>query len=618
MKTILGFDLSSIVLVRFCFQSGTASNQRNPDNEIIITTSDKGNKSVILYKNDYIKGMKDLLSDSKTYEKLDSNPTEKIQRKCNALVRKTMNDSNVDAMEKLILLKCICYNGVIPKLYGNPKTHKLTDGNDEVKFRPIVSCVKSPTYNLSKLLCMILRNSIEVEPHIIRNSFEFKEFIVTQKVPPNHKVISVDVVSLFTNLPIKLIVEIIETNWNDIQCNTSFTKERFIECIKFCQENCVLAFNNEFYQQKEGSGMGLPKSPPEADLVMEFVTKLFIEKLPFPVPFFKRYVDDCVTIVPQDMVDKTMEILNSINDSIKFTVEVEENNRIPFLDMMLIINKDGSIETKWHQKAYASLRMLSYRSVHPLSQKIGAAYGLINRALKLTSEAHKDDVKKMVRDILLKNDYPKSLINRLMSRQSARMAQRDVTGDQQTIIRSLTYIRGLSERLGKIIQDENPNIRMAFKPIRSMSPIYSRLKDIDEKWVNSYVIYAIPCNGDGVLVCFWYVGQTIQYLKERIKDHRRDMELYETAKSNNDWIEMEKLVKRSAMVKHIHETNHKFDYDNTAILMKTSDRYKLNYLEMFMIQNNHTCNKRTDVQKLSLAYSNILNTLKNLNDKNHR
>jgi hypothetical protein len=489
------------------------------------------------------------------------------------------------------------------------------DGNDEVKFRPIVSCVKSPTYNLSKLLCMILRNSIEVEPHIIKNSFEFKEFIVSQKVPPNHKVISVDVVSLFTNLPIKLIVEIIETNWDDIRCNTSFTKDRFIECIKFCQENCFLAFNNEFYQQKEGSGMGLPKSPPEADLVMEFITKLAIKKLPFQVPFFKRYVDDCVTIVPQDMVDRTVEILNSINESIKFTVEVEENNRIPFLDMMLVIKNDGSIETKWHQKPYASSRMLSYKSVHPVSQKIGAAYGLINRALKLTSESHKEDVKRSVKDILLRNDYPKSLINRLMSRQSVRTTQRDIVEDQQTMFRSMTYIRGLSEKLGKIVQNENPNIKIAFKPIRSMSPIYTRLKDRDEKWVNSYVIYAIPCIGDGVLVGFWYVGQTIQYLKERIKDHKKDMELYEIAKINNDWAEIEKLVKRSAIIKHIHESNHKFDYDNTAILMKASDRYKLNHLEMFMIQNNHTCNIRTDVQKLSLAYSNILNTLKNLGER---
>jgi hypothetical protein len=185
------------------------------------------------------------------------------------------------------------------------------------------------------------------------------------------------------------IVEIIETKWNEIQCNTSFTKDRFVECIKFCQENCFLSFNGEFYQQIEGSGMGLPKSPPEADLVMEFVTEPAIKKLPFPIPFFKRYVDDCVTIVPQDMVETTIDVLNSINENIKFTVEVEENGKIPFLDMMLIIGNDGSIETRWHQKSYASARMVSFKSSHLLSQKIGAAYGLINRAMKLTSESQR-------------------------------------------------------------------------------------------------------------------------------------------------------------------------------------------------------------------------------------
>jgi hypothetical protein len=113
-------------------------------------------------------------------------------------------------------------------------------------------------------------------------------------------------------------------------------------------------------------------------------------------------------------------------------------------------------------------------------------------------------------------------------------------------------------------------------------------------------------------LCVMYVGQTIQYLKERIADHRRDVTLYEKAKAKNGRDEMERLADKSVIVNHIHMNHHNFDFDNTSILMQASDRYKLNYLEMFMIQKNCTCNKRTDVKNLSLGYSNILNTLKNL------
>jgi hypothetical protein len=117
-----------------------------------------------------------------------------------------------------------------------------------------------------------------------------------------------------------------------------------------------------------------------------------------------------------------------------------------------------------------------------------------------------------------------------------------------------------------------------------MSPVYSRLKDIDDKWIKSWVIYGIPCAGDGILLCVMYVGQTIQYLKERIADHKRDVTLYEKAKAKNDRDEMERLADKSVIVNHIHMNHHNFDFDNTSILMQASDRYKLNYLEMFMIQ----------------------------------
>ncbi len=102
--------------------------------------------------------------------------------------------------------------------------------------------------------------------------------------------------------------------------------------------------------------------------------------------------------------------------------------------------------------------MVSFKSSHPLSQKIGAAYGLINRAMKLTSESHKGEVKKLLKDILRKNDYPKTLINRLMNRQETSLSQRRVSEDQPTSFRAMTYVRGLSEKLGKIIRDGNPTI----------------------------------------------------------------------------------------------------------------------------------------------------------------
>jgi hypothetical protein len=124
---------------------------------------------------------------------------------------------------------------------------------------------------------------------------------------------------------------------------------------------------------------------------------------------------------------------------------------------------------------------------------------------------------------------------------------------------------------------------------------------MEDKWLKSCVIYAIPCTGHGTLVCVWYVGQTIQYLKERIKDHRKDVNLYEAAKRNNNFEEMENLAKKSVIVNYIHENSQNLILI-TPLFLYRHHKYKLNYLEMFMIQNNYTCNKTTDVKNLSLAY----------------
>ncbi|KAI4476481.1 hypothetical protein M0804_013552 [Polistes exclamans] len=67
--------------------------------------------------------------------------------------------------------------------------------------------------------------------------------------------------------------------------------------------------------------------------------------LPFPVPFLKVYVDDVITAIPKDRMDQTLKTFNSVNNRIPFTMEVENNRTLPFLDIIIIRNEDGSIVT---------------------------------------------------------------------------------------------------------------------------------------------------------------------------------------------------------------------------------------------------------------------------------
>ena len=51
--------------------------------------------------------------------------------------------------------------------------------------------------------------------------------------------------------------------------------------------------------------------------------------------FWKRYVDETCCIVKRGEVDELLQHLNGIHPSIRFTVEVEKDGKLPFLDTLL-------------------------------------------------------------------------------------------------------------------------------------------------------------------------------------------------------------------------------------------------------------------------------------------
>jgi hypothetical protein len=71
-------------------------------------------------------------------------------------------------------------------------------------------------------------------------------------------------------------------------------------------------------------------------------------------------------------------------------------------------------------------------------------------------------------------------------------------------------------------------------------------------------------------------------------------------------------VGNSALIKHTLDFGHEFDFDNTTIIQKSTSARKLNFLEMFHIQIEDSCNQSTDVQNLSLAYSGLLESIADL------
>jgi len=120
--------------------------------------------------------------------------------------------------------------------------------------------------------------------------------------------------------------------------------------------------------------MGSPLSPVIADLVLQDLELSAINMLPFRLPFYYRYVDDIILTATLDSFDLILHVFNAQHSRLQFTIEIERDRRISFLDLTFI-NKNGKLIFDIFHKPTFSGRYLSYYSHHPVNHKKGVIFG---------------------------------------------------------------------------------------------------------------------------------------------------------------------------------------------------------------------------------------------------
>jgi len=121
-----------------------------------------------------------------------------------------------------------CNDGLLPRAYGLLKVHK-----PDCPYRIIVSSLDSPLYNLATFLHKILIKNIPVTDSHLNNSFDLVQKLKDIQVDDDYILISLDVVSLFTNIPIDLTIGSVSKRRQllDKQCN--IPKNEFVGAVRF-------------------------------------------------------------------------------------------------------------------------------------------------------------------------------------------------------------------------------------------------------------------------------------------------------------------------------------------------------------------------------------------------
>ncbi|XP_068707612.1 uncharacterized protein [Montipora foliosa] len=138
--------------------------------------------------------------------------------------------------------------------------------------RPIVTCIGSALYNTSKFLTDILSPLQNPNGYSVANSLQFSKELSNIEIDGNEILVSFDVVSLFTAIPVdKACVYIKKKLEQDatLPSRTNLDIDDITKLLQFTLSNNYVMFNNRIYKQVHGSAMGSPVSPIVANLCME-------------------------------------------------------------------------------------------------------------------------------------------------------------------------------------------------------------------------------------------------------------------------------------------------------------------------------------------------------------
>ena len=555
---------------------------QNPN--LIISRSDKGGIVVIMNKQEYDNKMQELLNDESMYKQLNKDMTNIYENKSNDYLQNLLVTGIIDINTyKHHKTK----NSLPPRIYGLIKIHK-----PDKQMRPVVSCINAPSYQLSKLISELIRSSFPSSKFAVKNSIDLKSKLLNINIPIHYELISLDVKALFSNITYDLVESAFNYFIHEFKPLSDVTLTKLLELVMFIFQSTFFKFKETFYAQVQGSAMGNPASPIIAEICMEYLIMNAKRFLNFELPFIHVFVDDIITAIPKGRSNEVLTAFNSIDPHIDFTIEFEKHCTLPFLDM-LIIRDENKIVTKWYNKPFAPPSILSYKSSHPLNQKMSTLNSLKIRMISLSDKKFHNEMMSLFRNVALTHDYPVSIINRLINN-NVQITDQHNKNINTTKYYKFPYIPNFSENIATILRKYN--INLAFCNEVKICKLFTNLKSKIELDQIKNVVYSIPCSDCDKI----YIGTTRNKLIKRKRQHLYDCKSKYRSKVN-----------KTALATHHFETGHNFQFDDTTILHIENNYKRRLVSEVLFINKNlsKTVNFKSDTNNLSTMYSYLIEQL---------
>ena len=546
------------------------------DKSIVVSKPDKGRGVVILDKSDYINKMDTILSDSSKFKLVSTTVSQtitKLEDKINRFLGKIKN---------LKLISDTLYNelfvsGSIPGvLYGLPKVHKIN-----IPLRPIFAACGTPAYKLAKFLVPVL-TPLTTNDHTVTNSYEFVEILKNYNNCEDMYMVSYDVESLFTNIPLYETIDIcLSSLFSSCTHVIGLTKDLFKKLLELSVLNSYFIFNGKLYWQCEGVGMGLPLGPTLANAFMCYHESKWLADCPseFRPVLYKRYVDDSFVLFrSRSHAENFLDYINNKHPNIRFTMETEKDGQLAFLDVN-VRKYQGKFETSVYRKPTFTGLGLSFFSFSSFRFKRSAITTLLHRAFNLCSNfdvMHKEF--SFIKSFFRNNGFPVQLVEFnirkfLNCKFEPKLSVPTVPKLKQYFVFPFFGVQSekLKQELTSLLEKFYPHIDANIILVnRFKIGSFFRFKDPIPMGCQSSIVYLFSCASCDAS----YVGSTKRALYNRVSQHQ--------GRSFRTGLPLTR-PDPSAIRSHSETCNARFTLENFKIIGRESNIVDLRLLESLHI-----------------------------------
>ena len=362
-----------------------ALKEHSCDKNIIFKKADKGTTTVIMNREHKIHEGQILLDDVNNYRPLEKPMADTTAKKVQQVIKSLLQEGHIDDMTAK-WLSLMPNPPRIPVFYTLTKIHKPTPVG-----KPIISGCDGPTERISAFVDHLLQPIAQIQPSYLKDTTDFINFIEKTKLPSNTILVSMDVTSLYTNIPqeegINTVCEAYEEFYQE---NPPIPTRYLREMLSLILKENSFQFNGKDYLQSHGTAMGTRMAVAFANIFMAKVEREIMRQSNTTPIFWKRFIDDIISVwdTSRDKIEEFLLKANSSHPTIKFTAEISEAETT-FLDTIVYKGdrflKESILDVRTHFKPTETFQYTNFHSCHPPGVTKGFIKGEALRLLRTNS-----------------------------------------------------------------------------------------------------------------------------------------------------------------------------------------------------------------------------------------